>query len=361
MSTAIAKPEKPFSQTIQELIVASGPRFAGAISKRVTADRLASIVCLSVATNEKLAACSSASLVQSALRSAQLGLSLDPVLGEAYLVPYKGVATFQPGYRGLLKLAYRGGLRKAYAYVVRQGEPFKVTLGLAPNIAHEPGYDMGASVTHAYAVVYLPGGDVDFEVMSWDEIEAIRQASPSGNSPAWMAPHTRPEMEKKTVLKRLLKRQNLQWESPEIEALVKGDDDDATMPRVFAAPMPQLAAAPTTEPETEPATSETVAPVAPAAPAASAPPPPPPPPAPPAPRPKPKAPAPDAPLLSGSAILGPLTEGLDVAMVLDFVRDWSPPGAPATATSLDQVMQEHLLIVQRDPAGWRTKLNAWLT
>ena len=41
---------------------------------------------------------------------AALGMSASPLLGEAWLIPRKGICHFQVGYKGLVKLAHRSNL-----------------------------------------------------------------------------------------------------------------------------------------------------------------------------------------------------------------------------------------------------------
>jgi recombination protein RecT len=76
-----------------------------------------------IASSSELMNCSPNSLANGALRSAALGLSLDPALRQAYLVPRKGVACFQPHYAGLYDLAVR---TNQYRYIsvmpIHQGE-----------------------------------------------------------------------------------------------------------------------------------------------------------------------------------------------------------------------------------------------
>lgn len=64
---------------------------------------------IAIAASTDLQACSPQSLVIGAVRSATLGLSLDPALRQAYLVPRKGQACFQAHYHGLYDLAVRTG------------------------------------------------------------------------------------------------------------------------------------------------------------------------------------------------------------------------------------------------------------
>jgi recombination protein RecT len=62
---------------------------------------------IAISASPDLMACTPNSLVIGTLRSATLGLSLDPALRQAYLVPRKGQACFQPHYSGLYDLAVR--------------------------------------------------------------------------------------------------------------------------------------------------------------------------------------------------------------------------------------------------------------
>ena len=72
---------------------------------------------LAITDNTKLMDCTPQSLVKSALRSATLGLSLDPALRQAFIIPrpIKGIwtASFQPHYNGLYQLAQRTGKYRA--------------------------------------------------------------------------------------------------------------------------------------------------------------------------------------------------------------------------------------------------------
>lgn len=65
---------------------------------------------ISVAQNNKLLRnAQPMTILSSAMVAATLDLPIVPTLGMAYIVPYKGVATFQIGYRGILELAMRSG------------------------------------------------------------------------------------------------------------------------------------------------------------------------------------------------------------------------------------------------------------
>ena len=59
--------------------------------------------------NSYLQKCSVESVLESVLNISQTGLSLNPVLNYAYLVPMKGKCVLMPGYQGLIKLVTDAG------------------------------------------------------------------------------------------------------------------------------------------------------------------------------------------------------------------------------------------------------------
>lgn len=60
-----------------------------------------------VNNNEKLKGCDKSTVLMAALKSVGLNLSIDPSLGQAYIIAYGVVATFQIGYKGIIQLALR--------------------------------------------------------------------------------------------------------------------------------------------------------------------------------------------------------------------------------------------------------------
>ena len=96
-------------------------RFADVLGTREASAYIQSVL-IAVAGSPELMACTPNSIYRSALRAASLGLSCDPALKQAWLVPYnrkvkqadgseKWVkeAQFQPHYKGLYNLAMRTG------------------------------------------------------------------------------------------------------------------------------------------------------------------------------------------------------------------------------------------------------------
>ncbi|WP_180946785.1 recombinase RecT [Pediococcus pentosaceus] len=76
-----------------------------------------------VNSNQSLADVDQMSVIKSAMVAASLDLPIDQNLGFMWLVPYKGMATPQIGYKGYIQLALRTGqYKKLNTIVVHEGE-----------------------------------------------------------------------------------------------------------------------------------------------------------------------------------------------------------------------------------------------
>jgi phage RecT family recombinase len=112
------------------------------------------------------------------MKCAVLGLEPDGLMGEAFLVPYGNVATFQAGFKGLCKLARQSGeIDDIWAEVVYEGDEFDEEKGLAPRIVHKPCKDFTkrGGLLAAYAVARFKGGATRARVIYGDEIEKVKQ------------------------------------------------------------------------------------------------------------------------------------------------------------------------------------------
>ena len=72
-----------------------------------------------------------------------------------------------------------------------------------------------------YMQVVDKDGNAEVETMDNDQLEAIRKASPSGNGGPWGGPF-KSEMEKKSVIRRMSKRMDL---DPVVREVIAADDD----------------------------------------------------------------------------------------------------------------------------------------
>lgn len=153
------------------------------------------------------------------LNIAQTGLSLNPVLKLAYLVPRsvnKGgqwiVETYlEPSYMGLCKLVTDSGSAKSIvSHLVYDGDEFEVSLGTSTNIVHKPKYT-SKDITHVYVVSVLSDGSKMVDVMTKADVDDIRGRSESYKafdagklkSCVWTSDYG--EMARKTVIRRGIK------------------------------------------------------------------------------------------------------------------------------------------------------------
>lgn len=142
-------------------------------------------------------------------------LGLDFYSKEAYLIPYGQQLNFQIDYRGAKKLAKKYSIRPIkdiYAEIVREGDLFEKKVdGNNTTIKFEPKPFSDNKVVGAFAVVQYADGGLLCDTMSLKELEMTRSKSKAGNSMAWK--DFTNEMYKKTVLHRLCKHIELEFEN----------------------------------------------------------------------------------------------------------------------------------------------------
>lgn len=172
-------------------------------------------------TGGKIAKCTPESLVLAILQAASYGLQLDT--SDAYIIPYGGEATLSIGWRGMVKLAKRGGeLTDIEAEVVYPGERFVASRGTDPTrhgLIHEISIDRAGELRAVYALITLADGSKTFEIMSREDVDAVRAVSKAPNSPAWK--NWFGEMGKKAVIRRALKRFSM---TAEVASIIANDE-----------------------------------------------------------------------------------------------------------------------------------------
>ena len=175
-------------------------------------DRMCRSILFSINSNYSLAKCTATSLFISTVKGFLMGLEPNGPMGEGYLVPYRNnkknvfEAQFIPGYRGLQNLARRSGkITECYAKAVHAKDYFEVEEGTERKIVHKPIYtSFRGEPLCFYAVFKTIDANIDFEVMSIDEINDICKRSKASEDGPWVTDFL--EMAKKTVMRRLLKR-----------------------------------------------------------------------------------------------------------------------------------------------------------
>lgn len=188
--------------------------------------KLAALMIKSVHTlinyNPDLLSCAPESLFNSVLLGAELGLSFQPQLNEAFIIPrnvkvkiqgreqWVKKASFQLGYQGVVKLVenHEDSIQIDRASVYKK-DTFSWQKGSDPKITHIPSDEQDrGELTHVYAIAWTKKGiHPHFEVMTVAEVKLFAQkyvgTYPDGKykSDAWNNSFEAQAL--KTVLKRL--------------------------------------------------------------------------------------------------------------------------------------------------------------
>ena len=156
------------------------------------------------------------SLKAAIMNVAAIGISLNPALQHAYLVPRDKKICLDISFRGLVKLATESGaITWAKAELVFEKDAFAYR-GPSTAPTHEADVfgDRGA-LKGGYVIAKLPDGEVLIDVMSVAEIHKVRDTSKAKDKGPWVDWYH--EMCKKTLIKRAYKS----W--PQTEGRVRLD------------------------------------------------------------------------------------------------------------------------------------------
>ena len=157
-------------------------------------------------TSDSLRRCSPTGIIQAGLNSVKYNFPLDNSLGFCYVVPYKGFAQFQIGWRGYVQLAQRTGQYLCINVTeVKQGEYLGFDIASGRPRLGEPAENREELPDVGYLAYFkLLNGAEYFYYQTRQQIEAFKNRySPAVNCGPWVSNFS--EMAKKTVLKHLLK------------------------------------------------------------------------------------------------------------------------------------------------------------
>lgn len=170
-----------------------------------------------VANSKMLMDCDPSTVMFSCLKSAALDLSLDPVLGLSYVIPFRDnknnttVATWQLGSKGYVQLALRSAqFRKLNVRDVREGEIVDEDFVSGEMRFKRLQKDRESAPIVGYvAYMQLVNGFEKQLYMSVEELEShakrFSQTYRRGYGP-WADQYMKSQMMEKTVLKRLLSK-----------------------------------------------------------------------------------------------------------------------------------------------------------
>ena len=205
MTTDLAPQQPSQKGTIRELIMQMKDQFALALPRHITPDRFMRVTLTAINKNPKLMQCTKESLLACLMDCSALGL--EPDGRKAHLIPYNNrknntvVCTLIVDYKGMVDLARRSGdIADIHADVVGENDKFEYSFGTEGKLVHRPCLTGRGKVIAAYSFVKLKDGATSYEVMSKEEVEAIRKRSRAGDDGPWITDWN--EMAKKSVFRR---------------------------------------------------------------------------------------------------------------------------------------------------------------
>ena len=169
-------------ETVRALLDRSKQELAAAAAGAMPVDRIMRVALTELRQTPDLQECDPVSFVGAVMMSTQLGLEIGRTLGEAYLVPRWNSRRrqlevhFQPGYRGLIKLARNSKeIATVEAHVVYERDEFDFAYGSKPYIVHKPALAADRGPRRCvYAIAQLTNGHAQFIVLHPAEIERIK-------------------------------------------------------------------------------------------------------------------------------------------------------------------------------------------
>ena len=227
----------PAVQEVRGAIEKMAPQFKAALPAHVSVDRFVRVTLTAVQTNPHLLNADRRTLFAAATKAAQMGLLPDG--REGAIVTFKDQAQWMPMVAGIMKLVRNSGEISTWSVqAVYENDQFDFCLGDEEHITHKPNLSNRGKLIAVYSIVTMKDGEKSREVMSVEDVLAIKARSRSGSSGPWLSDFA--EMAKKTVIRRHSKRLPL---STDIDGVLK-EDDELFMPEQAAPEAAQAAEAP---------------------------------------------------------------------------------------------------------------------
>ena len=199
-------------------------QFEMALPPQMKPEKFLRVAITALNKSPELLDCTRQSLYQSFILAAQDGLLPDG--REAAIVKFNTkagpTATYMPMVGGLLKkIRNSGELKSIVANVVREHDEFRYWVDEdGEHLRHEPVLsDDKSKVTHVYALAKTKDEGVYIAIMTFHEVEEVRNVSRAKDSGPWV--QWWEEMAKKTAIRRLAKRLPM---STDLEDVIRRDD-----------------------------------------------------------------------------------------------------------------------------------------
>lgn len=209
--------------SLRQSIEAQRSEFARGLPAHIDVDRFVRGALNALQATPKLAACTKHSILSTLSQAAQLGLEVNDVRGQCYLIPRKGrrqldngtwvdeqQATLQLGWKGLIDLAARSGII-VEAGEIRERDQIDWQLGTASRLTLRPVLGDRGGVIGYYSAAQFVDGRSAFEVMSLaemvehrDKFASDRDFKTKAIKGPWVDHFD--AMARKTVIRKLLNR-----------------------------------------------------------------------------------------------------------------------------------------------------------
>lgn len=200
-------------------LTAMKPELQKALPPHVSVERFERVTMTALQTNPKLLQADRRTLFGAVTKAAQQGLLPDG--REGAIVQFKDQAQWMPMVAGIMKLVRNSGEISTWSVqAVFDNDEFDYCLGDDEKITHRPALKDRGAFKLVYSIVNMKDGEKSREVMTKEEVDAIRKRSRSGSSGPWESDYA--EMAKKTVIRRHSKRLPM---STDLDGLVHSDDD----------------------------------------------------------------------------------------------------------------------------------------
>ena len=197
-------------------------QFKLALPPQITPEKFIRVAITAIQGNQDLLNCDRASLFGACMKAAQDGLLPDG--REGAIVKYGERAQWMPMVAGILKKVRNSGeLSNLSANVVYANEEFSYHIDESgEHLTHRPKFDGDRGpLKLTYAVAKMKDGGVYVEVMTEEQIAAVKNVSRAKDKGPWAGPFA-DEMRKKTAIRRLSKRLPM---STDLESVIKADDE----------------------------------------------------------------------------------------------------------------------------------------
>jgi len=188
-------------------------RFNDVFGNKVKAAAFVSSIMAAVSQNPGLKECDPMSVISAAGIAASMDLPINPSLGFAHIVPYKGLAQYQQGWRGFVQLGIRTAQYKSmnvsevYKDEIKTWNPIMGEIEFTPQETWKERYSSKGTLVGYVAFFKLLNGFEKYIYMTVGQIDShARKYSPSYDNEKGQWKKNFDAMAKKTVLKALLSK-----------------------------------------------------------------------------------------------------------------------------------------------------------